>query len=207
MPNHVTNILTASPKVIEAITRFYTDEEKAARRKESAEIAVRYKERTGDDWPYAEQEAAEIEDRIVDFELLIPMPERVRQTAPGGSMAAYEDTSNWYGWSCQNWGTKWNGYETEVTPVNGDLCQLKFDTAWSHPAPVVDELSRRFPDEPIDVQWADEDLGSNVGTYTIKGGEVSNLFQPEYGDVSLDLAARIKYGKTYVELKQEWGED
>lgn len=204
MPNHVTNILITSPEVVDAITRHCTDGERAEALQRHAQTLANYKERTGNDWPYAESDLAEIEERFVDFNMLIPMPEAVSGTTVGtGGFDSY-DERGWYGWSLAHWGTKWNGYSTRITPIEGDLCRLEFQTAWSHPEPVIHALSRKFPNEEIKVEWADEDFGSNLGTYTILDGEISDLFQPEFGSEDAErLAARLLYDQTLEEWRAE----
>ncbi|GGY87851.1 hypothetical protein [Shewanella fodinae] len=68
------------------------------------------------------------------------------------------------------WGTKWNAYN-QISEENSET-MVRFDTAWSHPYPVIEALSKKFPDEVISVKYADEDTGSNCGTYSIKNGEI-----------------------------------
>ena len=65
------------------------------------------------------------------------------------------------------WGTKWNAYQSEIKDG-----EVSFETAWSHPVPVLKAISTEFPEEEISVMYADEDTGSNCGKYTIKNGEV-----------------------------------
>lgn len=67
------------------------------------------------------------------------------------------------------WGTKWNACYQEAFPDEG-RCQ--FETAWSCPQGILLELSKRFPEEAIDVTYADEDIGNNCGTFTLKAGVV-----------------------------------
>lgn len=66
------------------------------------------------------------------------------------------------------WGTKWNACEPAHDAEAGTA---QFDTAWSCPEGVLVELSKRFPEDEIRVVYADEDIGSNCGTFTLKGGE------------------------------------
>ena len=73
--------------------------------------------------------------------------------------------NDWYSWSVDNWGTKWNAGETSY-----DGGVLEFETAWSTPEPVMIELSDMNPDITFIVEYADEDIGSNCGKYTLKGG-------------------------------------
>lgn len=66
------------------------------------------------------------------------------------------------------WGTKWNACEPSADPDAG-TCQ--FETAWSCPLGVLVKVSERFPDDVITVTYADDDIGSNCGTFTLKAGE------------------------------------
>lgn len=195
MPNHVTNIITAAPQVIAAITRAHTEEEIAAHYKREAELRASYKARTGEEWPYDET----LPERFVDFSLVVPEPPNLEQGGCNGQHS--EGVICWYGWNIANWGTKWNGYSTEIEPIEGDRARLRFDTAWSHPFPVITALAEKFPGEALEVEWADEDLGSNVGRYTIQAGKDVELFTPEYGDESLEMACQIKYRTTYAQYK------
>jgi hypothetical protein len=190
VPNHVRNIIEAAPEVIRALLREPTKEER-----ESA-------------WDGPT-------DLIVDFALLIPTPDDYttegcsHQHGLSGLFGDAEDPnpSCWYVWNIRHWGTKWNAYSASWDAAEGDMATLEFDTAWSHPTPVIEALSLRFPDEKIDVRYADEDLGSNVGSYSIQNGEHYDVNQPEYGPESKEMAAQIKYGQSYKSLLEEWGEE
>lgn len=67
------------------------------------------------------------------------------------------------------WGTKWNACESKVDEPAG---LASFDTAWSCPMGALAALSKRFPESRIHVTYADEDIGSNCGTYTLHAGRV-----------------------------------
>lgn len=78
-------------------------------------------------------------------------------------------------WARKNWGTRWKCYEFELTD---DGC--KFDTAWTHPHPVIKKLSELFPNDEIEILYADEDIGYNLGHYKIKdNGYVKVIFDEE----------------------------
>ncbi len=80
------------------------------------------------------------------------------------------------------WGTKWNACEPDANPGEGSA---SFETAWSCPRGVLTELSKRFPDDTITVTYADEDIGSNCGTFSLKGGEVIEQdIAPNWRDMS-----------------------
>lgn len=82
----------------------------------------------------------------------------------------------WYSWSIENWGTKWNAYEQ--SEEENLIC---FDTAWSTPFPVIKRLSELFPKVQITLEYADENIGYNVGNHTFRKGELITSFAPEGG--------------------------
>lgn len=92
-------------------------------------------------------------------------------------------SATWYGWSCENWGTKWNAYDqTEIDSG------IQFDTAWSTPDPIFHKLSTSWPDLTFTVEYADEDIGSNCGKVIYRNGE-SELC--DIGDAD-EFARRVK---------------
>lgn len=102
----------------------------------------------------------------VDFNDIIPMPSDIFTGALGREEQEKYGEKNWYDWSCQNWGTKWNAMNAEPLGTNG----VSFETAWSMPEPIFKEISRRFPDMSVRVLYADEDRGSNCGFLEYKNG-------------------------------------
>jgi hypothetical protein len=76
--------------------------------------------------------------------------------------------TTWYEWSWKNWGTKWNA--CDVYWVEDDY--VEFNTAWNAPEPIYHKLAELFPDIKFDVEFADEDIGSNCGTVTYDGDSV-----------------------------------
>jgi len=78
------------------------------------------------------------------------------------------NTTSGYNWTSTNWGTKWNAYHIEAEGTNS----MSFDTAWSHPLPIIEKISEMFPEITIKVLYADEDLGNNAGKYEMLNGDV-----------------------------------
>lgn len=75
--------------------------------------------------------------------------------------------TTWYEWRIDNWGTKWDVYDdfqcNETTMI--------FKTAWSIPELIIERLSEEFPNEFIEVKFADEDVYSdNNGKITYLDG-------------------------------------
>lgn len=99
---------------------------------------------------------------------------------------------DWYDWRINNWGSKWNSSESFLAEDN----TIAFETAWSRVMPIVQKLAENFPDIKFEYCWADEDIGSNVGTAEFENGEVVH-------DEFLDTQSKEAY-----ELAAElWGYD
>lgn len=77
--------------------------------------------------------------------------------------------TSWYGWSIDNWGTKWNAYSQsiEVTEVEDGLTQatIRFDTAWGGVPELILPLMDEHENVAYEYVYADEDSGNNVGHY------------------------------------------
>jgi hypothetical protein len=101
---------------------------------------------------------------------------------------------NWYDWHIHNWSTKWDCYDHAGYDDEGFVI---FETAWSTPINAMVKLSELFDDLTIEVKYADEDFGSNVGTYTIQGGVIVDIYQPDYGKDSIKLAMDILGDMSY----------
>lgn len=110
----------------------------------------------------------------------------------------YENIQNygytdWYSWSIENWGTKWNSYGYNDFPnyQEGDS-EIRFLTAWSAPHPVLEKLSELYPDVIFTHRWADEDFGHNVGERDYHSGQVIGENVPAGGSVeAVEKAADI----------------
>lgn len=67
--------------------------------------------------------------------------------------------ADWYGWSVQNWGTKWNACRVEIddSTIERGYIEILFETAWSAPEPVFRKMIRMFPKLTFDCRWRYED--------------------------------------------------
>ncbi len=145
----------------------------------------------------------------VDFNTMIPQPAdddpiftATRTDYGGGSVGWSVDGYSPLEWNRHNWGTKWNAYDIDRRSDT----EVRFDTAWSHPLPVIEALSRKFPDVVLLVSFADEDLGSNCGEYVMQDGVPVSTKIFEYSDASCDFAAKLKYGMGIKEYYEDMGE-
>ena len=77
----------------------------------------------------------------------------------------------WYEWCNNNWGTKWNACEPWFEETDNQLTYY-FDTAWSAPFPIFEELSRRFPNIKVRVEYRNEDGYECIWNRIYENGEV-----------------------------------
>lgn len=84
--------------------------------------------------------------------------------------------ADWYNWRQDKWGTKANyggDFLDDIVIVDAEdhtNFQYTFDTAWDSPVPIFRALSEKFPDIKIEVNYADENMGYDCGTYEVRKG-------------------------------------
>ncbi|SET60252.1 hypothetical protein [Thorsellia anophelis] len=166
MPNHVKNIIESSEVVIQSLLNDegFVDFNNVLKMPEILENTA-----SGSITPHAKG----VFKGVITEEYLLKNEYTQKQVAEIMlSVQAKKETGyyNWYEWKIKNWDTKWNAYDQALeknTPTS-----VTFDTAWAHPLKIIEALSLKFPDEKITAKFADEDLGSNCGTYTIQNGNM-----------------------------------
>lgn len=103
--------------------------------------------------------------------------------------------ADWYNWNIAQWGTKWNAYDqVDISPNS-----FSFNTAWSTPSPIINAISIMFPDVIFELDYADEDIGSNVGRYVMQAGELLEEESFHGTAKGMEVAIRIVYGMSPLE--------
>ena len=80
------------------------------------------------------------------FQHIKPMPDDVFRGALGNDERKECESKgipNWYDWCCENWGTKWDACHMSWHQPDDNIVQFDFDTAWSPPIPVYEELAEQ----------------------------------------------------------------
>lgn len=85
---------------------------------------------------------------------------------------------DWYDWSRDNWGTKWNAARPTLCESSRRLV-YQFDTAWAPPLPVIKKLSELFPNVTIKIKFYEMGVGFQ-GTYIFKAGKILSSEDKEY---------------------------
>lgn len=198
MPNHVTNILTASATVIAAL--------KGASLVDFNSLipmppAVRDTKAESRSTCLAELITGKTNVRPKPGDLVasLTLSNAIQMLESGGikTLVTDEDFENfvtmlrnfrshgalcWYDWAVDHWGTKWNAYDIKET-ADG----VQFETAWSAPHPVIKALAAKHPDEKIVHRWADEDIGSNLGTRVYHFGTETDIEINDRVDFALTI--------------------
>ena len=97
---------------------------------------------------------------------------------------------DWYDFSNEKWGTKWNACDTYIEDLDystikskEDLIEqlnnlqnitLVFRTAWSFPIPWFNTFIEKYNDIETEVKYADEDTGNNCGIFYFSNGELDS---------------------------------
>ena len=69
----------------------------------------------------------------------------------------------WYDWRVQNWDTKWDAYDVEVTDDDPDQLEVEFNTAWSPPEAICHALREQYPD--VSISWFYDEPGCEIAGY------------------------------------------
>lgn len=75
---------------------------------------------------------------------------------------------DWYHWSIDNWGTKWNAYDISIVRKDSSKVEIVFNTAWSFPLPVFTKMQEMFPELVFTTYSVDE------GWIFVSHGETQN---------------------------------
>ena len=134
-------------------------------------------------------EAVKWEDKVFDFNRIIPMPGLLKNTGKGiriidgqrvESWYVIDNTEvfpkeehvrpftadeeallealghrNWYDWSVDHWGTKWNAFHPEINQTGSayGYVEIRFETAWAEPMPVFQKMFEIFPHISFSCTW------------------------------------------------------
>lgn len=74
---------------------------------------------------------------------------------------------DWYGWSINNWNTKWNAVDSEISITN---CTITWKTAWNPSESVIKQLAK---DVPVNMYytWFEEPRSTWAGSALFHNGE------------------------------------
>lgn len=112
---------------------------------------------------------------------------------------------DWYDWSVENWGTKWNSVRYAEISRREGYWEFTFETAWSFVHPIFLRISQEFPELCVTVSYIDEGWGF-AGTSTYVEGTCVSATEQEY-DKEDESYMRQMHEEVYGEPPEEDEED
>ena len=98
----------------------------------------------------------------LSLECFLPMPrELVGTVSPG-------DNPNWYDWSLENWGTKWD-IKAKLSQQFEDGLVYEFRSAWTPPVAWLKTVANTYPKLEFTLKYDEEGVGFLGVAQTIKG--------------------------------------
>lgn len=170
MPNHITNIIT-SDKDLDEVLKFMKSKISEFDFNNLLPMPIEMKETTSPANIVTQKEYDEWKKKPKQNEFFEgPLTAKIQK-----DYIRRFGADNWYKWSINNWGTKWNAYDI----IADDIGAIEFHTAWDTPQPIFKALSKQFPDQTFMVDYADEDTGSNCGKMEFQNGEMTEYINKE----------------------------
>ncbi|MBR3997585.1 MAG: hypothetical protein IKI93_04495 [Clostridia bacterium] len=124
--------------------------------------------------------------KFVDFNKIIPMPYNVYQGKLGSRERTIYGKLNWYDWSIENWGTSHNSYR-----FTQDGNEIGFQTSWTPPHKILEELTGMFPCVYITHEWAKDEIGKECGSREYLNGETVGEIIPENDREAFEFACSV----------------
>jgi len=89
------------------------------------------------------------------------------------------DRKDWYNWSLDNWGTKWDACEPNICHNDIDYFAVSFETAWSPPIDWINNIMQDFPDLCFTLEYDEEGM--------CFGGRLSAQYKVIWDDLNWDI--------------------
>ena len=113
-----------------------------------------------------------------------------------GEKSTGDTEYNWYNFNNNKWGTKWDVAisddekwgETEITGESATHISYRFNTAWSPPLPVIEELSVQHPELEITLEYEEEQGWGGEIYWDSTGSSIVNEY--DIPDSHKDYVAR-----------------
>ena len=89
------------------------------------------------------------------------------------------DRKDWYDWSVENWGTKWDACESHIHHNDINYFSVSFDTAWSPPINWIDNIMQDFPDLCFTLEYEEPGM--------CFGGQLTAQYETIWEDAHWDV--------------------
>ena len=109
------------------------------------------------------------------------------------------DREDWYNWSLDNWGTKWDACEPYIDESEPQLFIVTFDSAWAPPTEWLRNIMDDYPNLEFKLEY-DEPGCCFAGTLIAHGAQ--GLFDDQYHET--DSASDCCEAKVFYEDDEEY---
>ena len=90
---------------------------------------------------------------------------------------------DWYNWSINNWGTKWDARnEDGICNDTEDELFINFDTAWAPPIQWLEKATKKYKRLKFSMEYTEEGMGFEGKTYAKNGQCVDNCMSVDHPD-------------------------
>jgi len=133
----------------------------------------------------------------------VPMPEELVGTTSPTPKGDNEKTlelikkygaGNWYDWSIQNWGCKWDTSDSHTPETIDNGMRFRFNTPWGPPDQWVINTIKKFPSLEFTDSWIDDGGGAGIFFVASDNG-ISHVEEQSISDHDW----KIKYDEYYKE--------
>lgn len=139
--------------------------------------------------------------KAIDFNKIVRIPSYIFRDNLGVEEKEKYGKNNWYDWSCENWGCKWNAHRAELAVDESDYLLYVFDTPWSDTRELMRILSVKYPDLEFSYSFAEEFQGNYVGKVSYDDGKI---FDSEYPKDQSDRAFAIEEEICYPQYHEDY---
>ena len=96
------------------------------------------------------------------LQFMFPMPQELKNTTADGSdnkeMIKKYGYSDWYGWACDNWGTKWEvcefyGVDKQEISDDESTISFAFQSAWAPPTGAYEAFLARYENCSLEAKY------------------------------------------------------
>ena len=89
------------------------------------------------------------------------------------------DRKDWYDWSLNNWGTKWDACEPNICHNDIDYFAVSFESAWSPPITWIENIIKDFPNLSFTLEYEEPGM--------CFGGRLLAQYETLWDDLHWDL--------------------
>jgi len=109
------------------------------------------------------------------------------------------DREDWYNWSLENWGCKWDACESYVNESEPQCFSVGFDSAWAPPTEWLRNIMDDYPNLEFELEY-DEPGMCFAGTLIVHGAQ--GLFDDQYYET--DSASDCCEAKVFCDGEDEY---